>query len=65
MYDVNDGKENLDMLFKRLHIVLHERFDEKYPDLRYNEEIRYSDFHETIQLLKFFRSVIAGWIRLN
>lgn len=47
MYDIGDDKENLDILFKRLHIVLHERFDEKYPELRYNEEVRYSDFHET------------------
>ena len=46
MYDIGDNKENLDILFKRLHIVLHERFDEKYPQLRYNEEVRYSDFHE-------------------
>ena len=47
MYDIGDDKENLDLLFKRLHIVLHERFDEKYPELGYNEEVRYSDFHET------------------
>jgi predicted nuclease with TOPRIM domain len=46
MYDIDDSKENLDILFKRLHIVLHERFDEKYPDLRYTEEVRFSDFHE-------------------
>lgn len=46
MYDIDDNKENLQILFKRLNIVLHEKFDEKYPDLRYNEEVRFSDFHE-------------------
>ncbi|MDN3582420.1 hypothetical protein [Mucilaginibacter flavus] len=44
--DVDDKKEILDFLFKRLHVVLHSRFDEKYPNLRYDEEIDYSDFHE-------------------
>lgn len=46
MYDIGDDKENFDILFKRLHIVLHERFDEKYPELQYIEEVRFSDFHE-------------------
>ena len=48
MYDLGDDKENLDILFKRLHIVLHQKFDEKYPDLSYNEEVRFSDFHDTV-----------------
>lgn len=47
MYDIGDDKENLDILFKRLHIVLHQNFDDKYPELRYNEEVRFSDFHES------------------
>ncbi len=47
MYDLDDKKENLDILFKRLHIVLHGRFDEKHHELEYNEEVRFSDFHET------------------
>ncbi|WP_419803440.1 hypothetical protein [Mucilaginibacter sp.] len=47
MYDIGDDKKNLAILFKRLDIVLHERFDEKYPDRNYNEEVRFSDFHET------------------
>lgn len=45
MYDLNDKKGNLDILFKRLHIVIHEKYDEKYPKLPYNEEVRFSDFH--------------------
>ncbi|MEI6821393.1 MAG: hypothetical protein WCL51_05630 [Bacteroidota bacterium] len=45
-YDIDDDKLNLNMLFKRLHIVLHERSDKKYPDLHYNEEVRFSDFHD-------------------
>ena len=45
--DIEDEKEILGFLFKRLHIVLHSRFDEKYPNLRYDEEVDYSDFHDT------------------
>jgi hypothetical protein len=44
-YDIGDDKVSLDILFKRLHIVLHERFDNKYPELNYTEEVRFSDFH--------------------
>lgn len=47
MYDIGDDKKNLEILFKRLHIVLHGRSDEKYSELRYDVEVRYSDFHET------------------
>lgn len=47
MYDLSDNKENLSKLFKLLHIVLHEKFDEKYKELPYNEEVRFSDFHES------------------
>jgi predicted nuclease with TOPRIM domain len=47
LYDLGDNKENLSKLFKRLHIVLHENFDEKYKELSYNEEVRFSDFHES------------------
>lgn len=42
-----EGNEILDTLFKRLHIVLHNKFDEKYPNLDYNEEVNFGDFHET------------------
>jgi hypothetical protein len=45
--NVEDKKEILEFLFKRLHIVLHSKFDKKHPNLDYDEEIRYSDFHET------------------
>jgi hypothetical protein len=43
--EVENEKEVLRFLFKRLHIVLHSRFDNKYPNLEYDEEIRYEDFH--------------------
>lgn len=43
--EVEDEKEILDILFKRLHIVLHNKFDDKYPNLEYDEEVNYSDFH--------------------
>jgi len=45
--DIENKKDILDFLFKRLHIVLHSRFDDKYPALDYDEEVSYSDFHET------------------
>ena len=43
---VETEKKIIDTLFKRLHIVLHNRFDDKYPNLDYDEEVNYSDFHE-------------------
>ena|SRR5690554_397395 len=44
---LENEKDILDFLFKRLNIVLHYKFDKKYEDLDYDEEVRYSDFHET------------------
>lgn len=44
--DYKEGNEILDTLFKRLHIVLYNKFDDKYPKLDYNEEVRFNDFHE-------------------
>ena len=46
-YDIEDEKDILNILFKRLHIVLHDKFDEKYANIKYDEEVRYSDFHKT------------------
>ena len=46
-YDEENEREIIDILFKRLHIVLHNKFDTKYPQLDYDEEVRYTDFHET------------------
>ena len=45
--DIKNEKDILDFLFKRLHIVLHSRFDKKYPALDYDEEVSYSDYHKT------------------
>ena len=45
--NIETEKEILHILFKRLHIVLHSRFDKLYPNLDYDEEVRYEDFHET------------------
>ena len=45
--DIKHEKEILKLLFKRLHIVLHSKFDNKYPDMNIDEEVRYSDFHES------------------
>ncbi len=43
--EVENEKEIIALLFKRLHIVLHNSFDDKYPDLDYDEKVSYSDFH--------------------
>lgn len=45
--EIENEKDILDFLFKRLHIVLHSKFDEKYKNLDYDEEVRYEDFHES------------------
>lgn len=45
--DIENEKEILDFLFKRLQIVLHSKFDDKYPNMNYDEEVRFSDFHKT------------------
>jgi hypothetical protein len=45
--DIFNEREILDFLFKRLHIVLHSKFDDKYQSLEYTEEISYNDYHET------------------
>lgn len=47
-YDINENKESLDILFKRLHIMLYSKYDDKTPSLEYDEEIRFSDFHSTL-----------------
>jgi len=44
---IENEKDILDFLFKRLHIVLHSRFDKKYTEMDYDEEVNFSDFHET------------------
>jgi hypothetical protein len=44
--EVDDEKEILDILFKRLHIVLYDRFDDKYVNMNYDSEIRFSDYHD-------------------
>lgn len=45
--DLDEGKEILSILFKRLHIVLHDKFDDKYSKLEYDESVHYVDFHQT------------------
>lgn len=44
--DWNYKGHPLDVLFKSFEVVLHERFDEKYPYLDYDNEVRYEDFHD-------------------
>lgn len=44
--EIENEKDILDLLFKRLHIVLHSKFDDKYANLEYDEEVRYEDFHQ-------------------
>jgi len=45
--EVENEKEIIEILFQRFHIVLHNRFDKKYPNLDFNEEVNYNDVHET------------------
>lgn len=42
---VEDENEIIDILFKRLHIVLHNNGDDKYPKMKYDEEVTYNDYH--------------------
>lgn len=42
---VEREREILDTIFKRLNIVLHKKFDTIYPDLKFDEEASYSEFH--------------------
>jgi len=41
-----EDKNILEKLFKRLHIVLYEKFDEKYPEMKIAEETRLSDYED-------------------
>ena len=45
--EIENKKEILGILFKRVHIVLHDKFDEKYSEMEYDEEVRFSEFHGT------------------
>lgn len=47
--DIKDDNEFLSFLFKRLHLVLYSRFDDKYPNLNYDEELNYDDYHEEVK----------------
>lgn len=42
------GHDILPKPFKRLHIVLHDKYDDEYldPELTYDGESRFTDFHE-------------------
>jgi len=46
-YDGEKDKDILDILFKRFHVVLYNRFDSKYEDLDSDREVRFSEFHKT------------------
>jgi hypothetical protein len=42
-----DKNDILEILFKRLHIVLHSKFDDKFESLDYHEESRFENYHES------------------
>jgi hypothetical protein len=44
--DITDDKDFLGFLFRSLHLVLHSRFDDKYPNLDYDEEAHFEDYHK-------------------
>lgn len=43
--DIENEKQIITKLFKRLNVVLYNQFDNKYPNKEYDEEVRYSEFH--------------------
>ena len=45
--EVENEREILDFLFKRLQIVLYDKFDNIYPNMDIDEEARFEDFHDT------------------
>lgn len=48
--DTIEKKNNfLSIILKRIHVVLYERGDSKYPPLEYNKEVSYSDYHNSDQ----------------
>ena len=44
--DIENQEEIIDILFKRLNIILYERFDTKYSEIEEYEYAYFSDFHE-------------------
>jgi len=44
--EIEDPEDILDLLFKRLEFVLHNKHDERYLERDYNEEANLSDFQE-------------------
>lgn len=45
-YDKEGDDPKLKNLFKRFNVVLHDKHDDKYPNLEYHEEVRFSEFHD-------------------
>ncbi|TDN80805.1 hypothetical protein DET49_13017 [Salegentibacter sp. 24] len=43
--EIADEREILDVIFKRLNIVLHNQFEREYLEKDYDEEASFSDFH--------------------
>jgi len=46
-YDLEIESDIMDRLFKRLRIVLHDKHDKEYVNRDYDEEVRFSEFHNT------------------
>lgn len=45
--DIENRQKILHVLFKRFHVVLHDKFDKKYSAVSYDEEVRYEEFHKS------------------
>jgi hypothetical protein len=41
----HEGENLMSILFKRLQIMLHDRYDEKYPSMAIDEGASFEDFH--------------------
>lgn len=46
---IEKKNEFLSIILKRLHVVLYEKGDLRYPPLEYNEEVSYNDYHNSDQ----------------
>ena len=43
--DLDEEQSILDIIFKRFHVLIHDKFDKKYRELDYDEEVRFDEFH--------------------
>lgn len=47
MYDIENTKNILPLIFNSFNVILYEKHNDKYQDLNWNEEILYEDVHQS------------------